>query len=146
MSGDGVVRRADVGLGLAERIVAGVREEAASRGKPMGIVVVDSSARLVLAARMDGAQVPAVELAQDKAYTAAAFGRPTEAWAESTVPGGEDWGLSTVLGGRFVPFAGGLPIVVDGEVVGGIGVSGAAADVDRACAAAGLRAAGLSAS
>ena len=139
----GVVRRADVSLALAERIVAGVREAAAAREVPMGIAVLDSAGLPVLTARMDGAQVPALELAMDKAYTALAFGRPTEAWAQSTAPGGADWGLSTALGGRFVVFAGGLPIVVDDAVAGGLGVSGAAAEVDRACALAGLRAAGL---
>jgi len=144
VSGD-VLRHAHVGLALAERIVAGVREEATARGVPMGIAVLDAGGLPVLTLRMDGAQVPALDLAVDKAYTALAFGRPTELWAESTAPGGGDWGLSTALGGRFVVFAGGLPIVVEGGVVGGLGVSGAAAEVDRACAAAGLRAAGLAA-
>jgi len=104
----------------------------------MGIAVVDTGGNVVAAARMDGAQLVALPLATDKAYTAVAFGRPTEAWAESSAPGGSDWGLSTVLQGRLVVFAGGLPIVVEGELVGGLGVSGGPAEVDRACAEAGL--------
>lgn len=140
---DGVLKRADVGLDLAERIVAGTREEAASRGVAMGIAVVDRGGLPVMTARMDGAQIPAVDLAVSKAYTAVSFGAPTESWAQSTAPGGSDWGLSTALGGHFVVFAGGLPIVVAGELAGAVGVSGSVAPVDRACAEAGLRAAGV---
>lgn len=142
---DGLQRRHEVGLDLAQAILAGVCAEAAARGVRMGAAVVDLGGALVAAVRMDGAQLPAVALATDKAYTAVAFASPTEAWAASTQPGGADWGLSTTLGGRLVVFAGGLPIVVDGALAGGLGVSGAAAEVDRACAEAGLRAAGLAA-
>ena len=57
---DGVLRRPDVGLDLAERIVAGTRAEAESRGIAMGIAVVDRGGLPVVTARMDGAQIPAV--------------------------------------------------------------------------------------
>jgi uncharacterized protein GlcG (DUF336 family) len=109
----------------------------------MGAAVVDLGGSVVAALRMDGAQLPALDLALDKAYTAVSFGFPTEFWAASTRPDGSDWGLSTSLGGRFVVFAGGLPILAGGALAGGLGVSGAASAVDRACAEAGLRAAGL---
>jgi uncharacterized protein GlcG (DUF336 family) len=92
---------------------------------------------------MDGAQLVALPLATDKAYTAVALDAPTETWAGSTAPGGADWGMSTALGGRLVVFAGGLPIHADGALIGGVGVSGAASATDRACALAGLAAAGL---
>ena len=65
----------------------------------MGLAVVDTAGGVVASARMDGAQLIAVDLATDKAYTAVAFGQPTEAWSDSTQPGGADWGLSTTLGG-----------------------------------------------
>jgi uncharacterized protein GlcG (DUF336 family) len=142
-SGAGLVVRREVGLDLAQAVLAGVRDEAGSRGVAMGAAVVDLGGRLVAALRMDGAQLPALDLAIDKAYTAVSFGFPTEFWAASTRPDGADWGLSTTLGGRIVVFAGGLPIRADGELAGGLGVSGAASAVDRACAEAGLRAAGL---
>lgn len=135
--------RPDVSLELANRILEGVRAEAERRGAVMGAAVVDAGGNLVAAARMDGAQLVALPLATDKAFTAVALGAPTETWAESTAPGGADWGMATSLGGRLVVFAGGLPVRVDGALVGGVGVSGAAAAVDRACAAAGLAAAGL---
>jgi uncharacterized protein GlcG (DUF336 family) len=135
--------REDLTLDLALRLIDGACREAARRDVAMGLAVVDTGGSVVATARMDGAQLVAVELATDKAYTAVAFGQPTEAWSASTQPGGADWGLSTTLGGRLVVFAGGLPVHVDGRVVGAIGVSGSAADVDRACAQAGLAAVGL---
>lgn len=138
-----VVAAGNVSLELAQQLLAGVCVEAQARSIPMGAAVVDRGGQLVAAARMDGAQLIAVPLALDKAFTAVACGRPSEAWATSTQPGGKDWGFATVLGGRIVVFAGGVPIVVDGEVVGGLGVSGGPAEVDKACAQAGLAAAGL---
>ena len=51
-----------------------------------------------------------------------------------TEPGGADWGLALALSGRIVVVAGGLPLVVDGRVIGAVGVSGAAPSVDRLCA------------
>jgi len=93
--------------------------------------------------RMDGAQLGALPLAVDKAFTAVSFGHPTRAWAESSAPGGSDWGLGTSLGGRAVVFPGGVPLFADGELVGGLGVSGAASTVDEACAEAAARACGV---
>jgi uncharacterized protein GlcG (DUF336 family) len=142
-SGADMVVRQEVGLDLALALLTGVREEAELRSVAMGAAVVDLGGRLVAGLRMDGAQLPALDLAIDKAYTAVSFGYPTEFWAASTRPDGADWGLATSLGGRFVVFAGGLPIRAGGALAGGLGVSGAASAVDRACAAAGLRAAGL---
>ncbi len=137
------VQRADISLELAQQLLDGVTKEASARGKAMGAAVVDRAGNLVAAVRMDGAQIVAVPLAVDKAYTAVACGLPTDAWTPTTQPGGSDWGFNTTLSGRMVVFAGGVPVVVDGEVVGGLGVSGAAASVDKACAEAGLAAAGL---
>jgi uncharacterized protein GlcG (DUF336 family) len=142
-SGADMVVRQEVGLDLALAMLAGVREEAEARSVAMGAAVVDLGGRVVAALRMDGAQLPALDLAIDKAYTAVSFGHPTEFWAASTRPDGSDWGLSTTLGGRIVVFAGGLPVRAGGALAGGLGVSGAASAVDRACAEAGLRAGGL---
>ncbi|MEV7004953.1 heme-binding protein [Streptosporangium sp. NPDC051022] len=141
---DLTVSREDVSLDLADRLLDGVRAEAESRGVAMGAAVVDLGGQVVAAMRMDGAQLVALPLAIDKAYTAVGCGLPSHLWAERSQPGGPDWGLNTTLGGRFVVFAGGMPITVEGRLVGGLGVSGAAADIDQACADAALAAAGLS--
>lgn len=137
--------RSEVSLDLANQILHGVRAEAGRRGKAMGAAVVDLGGQIVASMRMDGAQLIALPLATDKAWTAVACNAPTEQWAKQTAPGGSDWGLSTSLGGRFIVFAGGLPLRADGAMIGGVGVSGAAASDDRGCAEAGLAAAGLDA-
>lgn len=128
----------DMSLVLAERLLAGVRTAAATHGVTLAAAVVDRGGNPVASARMDGAQLGAARLALDKAFTAVAFGQPTAAWSESTAPGGSDWGLGTSLGGRVVVFPGGLPVVVNGALVGGLGVSGSASEVDAACAEAAL--------
>lgn len=139
-----ILRVPSVSLDLALRILDGVRVAARERGVALAACVVDPGGNVVAAIRMDGAQLVAAPLAADKAWTAMAAGAPTERWAEMTAPGGSDWGLSSAIGGRFVVFPGGLPIRVAGDLVGGLGVSGAAGSVDRACGEAGLAAAGLS--
>jgi uncharacterized protein GlcG (DUF336 family) len=137
-----ILSEPNVSLGLARRLIAGVEAEAARRGVAMGIAVVDRAGQLLAAARMDGATPVSLQLAVDKAFTAAAFGYPTDAWAEVTKPGGADWGLTSALSGRIVILAGGLPLKAGGRLVGGLGVSGGAPAVDLACAVEGLRAVG----
>lgn len=132
-----------VSLDMALDLLAGVRAAAIEQNVALAAAVVDIGGNVVASSRMDGAQLVAMPLAIDKAWTAVACGAPTERWAESSAPGGSDWGLSTSLGGRLVVFPGGLPIHSGGTLIGGIGVSGAAANVDRGCAEAALRAAGL---
>jgi uncharacterized protein GlcG (DUF336 family) len=84
---------------------------------------------------MDGTQIASVTVAQDKASTAVRFKRPTKA-LEDAVAGGR---LVVMKLGGATPVEGGLPIVVDGEVIGGIGVSGGTSPQDGIVAAAGLR-------
>jgi uncharacterized protein GlcG (DUF336 family) len=79
-------------------------------------------------------------LAVDKAYTAVANSISTAELAVLAAPGGELFGLQANGGGRFVIFGGGVPISSGGQIVGGVGVSGASAEDDAACAEAGLHA------
>lgn len=83
---------------------------------------------------MDGAPFVVFALAQEKAWTAAAFGAPTKAWVESSRPGGPFWGLTNALGGRFSVLAGGVPLITDGRMVGAVGVSGGDERFDHDCA------------
>ncbi|GAA1008465.1 DNA polymerase III subunit delta' [Acrocarpospora pleiomorpha] len=135
-----LLTEATVSLDLARRIAAAAEAEARRLDKAMGVAVVDRGGQIIVASRMDGASPVALQLAIDKAFTAAAFNAPTDAWGEVTKPGAADWGLTSALGGRIVILAGGLPIRVDGQLVGALGVSGAAPSVDLACAQAGLTA------
>jgi uncharacterized protein GlcG (DUF336 family) len=133
-----VLRATTVDLETAIRIVAAAHAEAARRSILVSAAVVDSGGHLVAFGRMDGAEIAGPVLAVDKAYTAVANRIATSELAGLASPGGELFGLHANGGGRFVIFGGGVPIVVDGAIVGGVGVSGASAADDEACALAGI--------
>jgi len=133
----------DLSEALAAALIDSVREVCGRRGLALAAVVVDRGGNPVASTRRDGAQLGAMSLAGDKAYTAVAFGAPTSRWAAVTAPGASDWGLAGTLGGRAVVFAGGVPLYLDGELVGGLGLSGAASTVDEECAEQAAAQAGL---
>jgi len=131
-----VVTTTTVSLAAAERAIRAAVERATELGVAVVVAVADAAGELKAYARMDGAPLLSVRIAQDKAWTAAAFGLPTDAW----------WNLvkdeppllhGIVKTDRLIIFGGGVPLVVEGRVVGGIGVSGGSAEQDRAIAAAG---------
>ena len=138
-----LVHAPDMSLAVAELVLAEVKAQASVRGLQLAAVVVDRGGNLVAAARMDHAQLGASSLALDKAVTAVSFGMPTAAWTASSAPGGSDWGLAHTLGGRAIVFPGGVPVFAGGHLIGGLGVSGAASEVDAACAALAVRGQGL---
>jgi uncharacterized protein GlcG (DUF336 family) len=131
-----------VDLATAFRIVAAAHAEAARRSVLVSAAVVDSGGNLVAFGRMDGAEIAGPVLAVDKAYTAVANRIATSELAGLAAPGGELFGLQANGGGRFVIFGGGVPVVVGETIVGGVGVSGASAQDDEACALAGVAVAG----
>lgn len=90
----------------------------------MNIAIVDASTHLLAFSRMPGAKITSINIAIDKAFTAAGHRLPTHLYKEAVWPGGPAFGLGNSNGGRFVTIGGGLP-VVDGEgrVVGAVGVS-----------------------
>jgi glc operon protein GlcG len=124
-------------LATAERIVAAARAEA-ERNRIAGVIaVVDDGGWPILLVRMDNAAyVASVELAPGKARTAALFKKPTEA-LEDAINHGR---FAAVTARDFTEMKGGLPIVVDGQVVGGIGASFDTPDHDAQIAKAGLEA------
>lgn len=127
----------NVDLTTALRIVAAAHAEAERRSILVSAAVVDAGGHLVAFGRMDGAEIAGPVLAVDKAYTAVANRIATSELAALAAPGGELFGLHANGNGRFVIFGGGVPLVADGAVVGGVGVSGASAADDEACAVAG---------
>ena len=134
----------------AHQAVAAAVAHAGTLGVRINAAVVDGGGTLAAFLRMPGAFLHSVEIAIDKAYTAASFGFPTAQWP--AVFGSDELlriGLSQRP--RLVVIGGGLPICIQGPegpeggaLIGGIGVSGASAEQDEACALAGLRAIGLS--
>jgi len=86
--------------------------------------------------RLDGAQFGSVDVARDKAYSAVAFRRPTKAFEDGLGQGGTNLRILKLTGAS--PLEGGLPIVVDGKIVGGVGVSGVTAPQDAQIGRAGI--------
>jgi uncharacterized protein GlcG (DUF336 family) len=114
--------------------------QAIEDGGAFVVSVVDESGVQKAFARMDGASLLSVQVAQDKAYTAAGFGLPTDAWFDF-IKNDEPLRVGAPTGiDRLVVFGGGYPITVDGTVVGGVGVSGGHYTQDMTVAQAGLRA------
>jgi uncharacterized protein GlcG (DUF336 family) len=125
----------DVTLEQAKKIAAGTAAESQKNGWRMAIAVVDNHGMLVYFERMPDTQTASVQVALDKAQAAAMFRRPTKAFEDGIAKG-----RTALLGLRgATPIEGGLPIMVNGKVIGGIGVSGANSDEDAAAAAAGLK-------
>ncbi len=115
---------------------------AQAKGWKINVAIVDRGGNLMSFLRMSGAFIHSIDIAIDKAYTAASFGFSTKAWMGAI---GHDDGMKLGFSSRprLVVFGGGLPIKVDDDWIGGIGVSGAMESEDEECARAGLAAIGV---
>jgi uncharacterized protein GlcG (DUF336 family) len=124
----------NIGLDQAKALAAAAMAEAKKNNWTIVVAIVDTGGHLVYLERMDHTQIASVEVATQKAWSANGFKRPTKAFEDS------------VLGGRVVtlrapgalPIEGGVPIVVDGKIIGAIGISGATSAQDGQVAAAAL--------
>ncbi len=123
-------------LAASQRIAGMAHVEADKNGWRLVIAILDDGGHLLYLERMDGAQIGSVQVAQDKARSAVLFKRPTKALEEAVAAGRT---VVMKLAGA-IPVEGGHPIVVDGEVLGAIGVSGATSAQDSQVALAGLKA------
>jgi uncharacterized protein GlcG (DUF336 family) len=109
-------------------------------GSPSTISVVDVGGTVIAQARMDGASLCSVELAYNKAYTALACRLATSFIKTIAQPGGDFYGIANGLSGRAIIFPGGVPISVDGAVVGAVGASGGNGSQDEEVAQAAAKA------
>jgi glc operon protein GlcG len=124
-----------IALEAAKRAAAPALAEASRNNWAMAVAVVDSAGDLVYFEKMDSTQAGSVTIAIDKARSAARFKRPTKAFQDMLASGGD--GLRVLGLNGAVPVDGGVPIVVDGNIVGAIGVSGGTSAQDGQCARAG---------
>lgn len=131
-----------IDVAAARKVMDAAQQEAEKHNWPVAIAIVDGSGFLVMFQRLDNTQLGSVEVALQKAKTAALFRRPTKAFEDLVAEGGRSLKLLRLPGG--LPMEGGLPIIVDGKLVGGIGVSGVTSTQDAQIAAAGLKAIGAS--
>lgn len=125
----------------AHAAVAAAVREATQLGVLINVAVTDASGNLVAFLRMPGAFPQSITIAIDKAYTAGGFGFPTADWTK-VFGDNEAMKLGFSAQPRLIIFGGGLPIRSGGELIGGIGVSGASEEQDTICAQAGLNAIG----
>jgi len=125
-----------ISLEQAKKIMAGAEAEAKKNNWNVCIVVLDSGGNVVLLQRMDGAQFGSVEVAREKAYSAVAFRRPTKAFDDALAQGGANLRVLRLPGAS--PLEGGIPIVADGKLIGGIGVSGVTSAQDAQIGRAGI--------
>jgi uncharacterized protein GlcG (DUF336 family) len=130
----------------AAHLAVGAAVKAAQAlGVRVNVAVVDASGVLAAFLRMPGAPLHSVDIAIDKAYTAASFGLATSQWTDILQTHSSAVRDGLVLRPRFVAFGGGLPVLENGQRIGGIGVSGGSEQEDETCARAGLAALGLTA-
>jgi len=132
-----------IGWDAAAMAARAAAQHADSLGIAINIAVVDLGGNLAAFLRMPGAFLHSIDIAIDKAYTAASFGLPTSQWHGALQEHSDAVREGIVLRPRFVAFGGGLPILEQGQRIGGIGVSGGSEEQDEACAQAGLKAIGL---
>jgi uncharacterized protein GlcG (DUF336 family) len=122
----------------ARILIAGASAKSREIGVPMCIAITDESGQLIAFERMDGGKITSTTIAIDKAFTAAGAKRATHDYGAVSQPGKPAYGINSAIGGRLMVVGGGLPVSVDGEVVGGIGISSGTPDQDLACAQAGI--------
>jgi uncharacterized protein GlcG (DUF336 family) len=131
------------GLGIsmdaAKKALAAAEAEAKKNNWPVAIAIVDSSGKLAAFSKMDNTQIGSVDIAIAKAVTANNFRRPTKAFQDGIAQGGGNLRLLAAPG--ITPLEGGVPIVVDGKIIGAIGVSGVTSEQDAVVAMAGAAAA-----
>jgi uncharacterized protein GlcG (DUF336 family) len=107
-------------LAAAKTMAAAAEAEATANGWKLVIVILDDGGNLVSLQRMDGAQLASLQIAQAKARTALLYRRPTKEFADRMAAGNTPLAMPEVM-----PLEGGLPIVVNGQVIGSIAASGA---------------------
>ncbi len=124
-----------ISLEMAKKAVAAAEAEAAQHGWPMAIAVVDTGGNLVALHRMDNTQIGSIRLAEGKAHTSLEFRRPSRVMQDAVANGGV--GLWWLRVDGVIPLEGGVPIIVNGKIIGAVGASGGASSQDAQTAQAG---------
>jgi uncharacterized protein GlcG (DUF336 family) len=122
----------------ADTLIDGARNASKAMGIPMCIAVTDESGHLIAFERMDGGKVSSISIAIDKAFTAAVARKGTHVYNQLCQPGQPTFGIHITNGGHFCVIGGGLPVTVNGVIVGGIGISSGTAIEDLQVAEAAL--------
>jgi uncharacterized protein GlcG (DUF336 family) len=118
--------------------IEAAKKKATEIGVPMDIAIVDDAGNILAFERMDGGLVGCIQIAIDKAYTAAVLGLPTGDEGKIAQPGGPDFGINSSCGGRIIIFGGGVPVRLNTLVLGAVGCSSGTVDQDSCVAEAGV--------
>lgn len=121
----------------AKHVIEAAESKALEIGQPMNIAVADEGGNLIAHVRMDGAWIGSIDISIKKAYTSRAFNIATKDLATHSQSGGQFFGIHASNDGKIMIFAGGIPLMREGRVIGAIGVSGGTGDQDHAVAEAG---------
>lgn len=124
----------ELSLDIVKEMAKAAEKKAAEINVPVVFAAVDKGANLMLMHRMENALLTSIDIAINKAYTAACLKQGSHEIAESVQPGQSLYGLQLSNNQRIVPFGGGFPIIVDGQVVGAVGVSGGTVEEDMSVA------------
>ena len=127
-------------LADARRVIAAAQRKAEELGQPMNVAVVDEGGNLIAFERMANAWLGSIDISQKKAWTSRAFDITTKDLGANSQSGDQFFGIHASNDGKVMIFAGGIPLKVEGRVVGGIGVSGGSGVQDHAVAEAGASA------
>ena len=122
----------------ARLLIEGARKKAEQIDVPMCIAATDESGTLIAFERMDGGKAHSVHVAVDKAYTAGSARKATHEYNAANTPGNLAFGIHTEAGGRISTVGGGLPVIVQGQCLGGIGASSGSPQQDMEVSQAGL--------
>jgi uncharacterized protein GlcG (DUF336 family) len=117
-------------LVIAKKLVTLVEKEADRLGVPVTFCAIDVHGNVILKQRMTGAKLISIEMAERKAYTAAALDMRTAQMTPLAAPGEALHTLASVAGGRHTVLGGGVPLHVDSQFLGGVGVSGGTTEQD----------------
>ena len=120
----------ELSLDIVKVMAKAAQEKALEINVPVVIAAVDKGANLILVNRMDDAFVTSVDIAINKAFTSACLKKGSHEITDAVQPGASLYGFQLTNNARIVPFGGGLPVIVDGMVVGAIGVSGGTVEED----------------
>jgi len=126
---------APISFEQAKKVMAGAEVEATKNKWNMVIAILDTGGHLVMLHRLDGTQLGSIEAVKDKAYSAVLYRRPTKVFQDLVGQGGPNLRLLRLAGAS--PLEGGIPLVVDGKIIGAVGVSGATSEQDAQVAKAG---------
>ena len=123
-------KKVEMNLALARRLVDKVKLKAKEVGVNAVVAVADRGGNVITVDCMDNAYIASLDIAMNKAFTSVALKMPTSALAKLARPDGPLYGIQNTNNGRIVIFGGGVPLESDGDIIGGLGVSGGSAEQD----------------